>query len=255
MKRKWMIFLIPLINSFYGFSGNKDTMYFDKNWKECDKGLAFYYKINEIDSSFCGFEKYYYFTGQQHSVITIKNGDKHGKATWWYKNGQKWTEGYYNYNLEDSLWIYWYPNGNKKSEKFYDDRSVKDWKGWDENGNRLYSYKRVDKIPLFNGAKSTKENIKYLTKYIHKNKKVPDIVRDRKIAGDVFVSFVVNEEGNVVNVKLVKGINHFLDEEAIRLIESLPKWQPAMSDGKNVRVIMALPINFKTKRLPTTLDY
>lgn len=62
--------------------------------------------------------------------------------------------------------------------------------------------------------------------------------------GKVFVSFVVNKEGNVVNAAIERGINEELDNEALRVVSELPKWKPALKDGKKVNVKFTVPINF-----------
>ena len=223
----------------------KDTLYYDKDWKECQKDLAFYYGIKDLDKNFSGIEQYYYLTGQKHSLKNILNGSDHGQVIWWFKNEQKWCEGSYKKGLKDGFWTYWYPNGNKQSEGFYKDVEQIDWKYWDEKGNRIYNYEGVDEPPLFEGAKKGKKSLEKLTKYLEKNTKYPKVGAEKAIGGRVKVYFVVDEEGNVTDVKINEGINYYLDEEAKKIIEGLPKWKPAVKDGKNVRVNFILPIFFK----------
>jgi TonB family protein len=230
------------------FSQSIDTLYYNKDWDECSKELAFYYGIKELDSSHSGIENYYYLAGEKHSRKEIMNGSQHGNAIWWYKNGQKWCEGTYNKGIKEGLFTYWYPNGNKEEEGYYEnDKRKENWKYFDKTGKRLFSYNKVDKPPLFMNAKKGKKSIKLLLKYLQQNTNYPDIGKEKGIEGKVIVGFTINEIGSVIDVVIIDGINYYLDEEAKRIIESLPKWKPAFQNGENVRVRFNIPINFKLK--------
>lgn len=81
--------------------------------------------------------------------------------------------------------------------------------------------------------------------HIQKNMSYPAYARRMGVEGKVFVQFVVDEEGNITEVKTLRGIGAGCDEEAERIIRLSPKWKPAMQDGKPVKVRMVLPITFK----------
>ena len=81
--------------------------------------------------------------------------------------------------------------------------------------------------------------------YVAKNIKYPQIARETGIQGRVFVSFVVEPDGSISNVKLLRGIGGGCDEEAMRVIKSLPKWKPGKQRGKAVRVSYQIPVFFK----------
>jgi len=72
----------------------------------------------------------------------------------------------------------------------------------------------------------------------------PKELADSSILGKVFVSFVVEPDGTVSTVKLVRGLNPVLDKQAIKLIQSSPKWVPGKRKGKAVRVGFTFPVNF-----------
>ncbi|MBL7856969.1 MAG: energy transducer TonB [Cyclobacteriaceae bacterium] len=82
-------------------------------------------------------------------------------------------------------------------------------------------------------------------KYVNEGIKYPAQARRQGVEGRVFVEFVVDREGNLTDVHSVKGIGAGCDEEAIRIIQSSPKWIPAKQRGKAVRQRMVLPITFK----------
>jgi len=81
--------------------------------------------------------------------------------------------------------------------------------------------------------------------YIGKKLKYPAQARRMGIEGKVFVEFVVDKDGTITNVKAIKGIGAGCDEEAIRVIQSSPKWNAGKQRGRPVRVRMILPITFK----------
>ena len=84
-----------------------------------------------------------------------------------------------------------------------------------------------------------------LYKHVAKNMKYPKEAREAGVSGKVFVSFIVGETGEVNLIEVIKGIGSGCDEEAVKLIKSLKKWEPGKKDGKNVKVRMILPITFQ----------
>lgn len=84
-----------------------------------------------------------------------------------------------------------------------------------------------------------------LMKYLSGNIKYPEQAKEKNTQGRVLVSFVVEKNGSISNVKVVKGIGNGCDEEAVRVISAMPKWKPGMQNGKKVRVSFAIPISFK----------
>ena len=97
----------------------------------------------------------------------------------------------------------------------------------------------VEEMPSYPGGEQK------LMEYVAKNIKYPQIARETGIQGRVFVGFVVEPDGSVSNVKVLRGIGGGCDEEAMRVIKSLPKWKPGKQRGKAVRVSYQIPVNFK----------
>lgn len=81
--------------------------------------------------------------------------------------------------------------------------------------------------------------------YISKNINYPRIALENGIHGKVVVSFVVYEDGSIADVTLERGIGFGCDEEAMRIVNAMPNWLPAMQNGKKVAVKMRLPIKFQ----------
>lgn len=84
-----------------------------------------------------------------------------------------------------------------------------------------------------------------LQKFVQKNLKYPLEARDQNIQGRVFVSFVVEKNGRISNVIIERGIDPLLDKEVLRLVKSMPKWNPGKMKGKKIRSRCRLPVVFK----------
>ena len=100
-------------------------------------------------------------------------------------------------------------------------------------------YQIVEQMPQYTGGEEA------MMKYVAENIKYSQAAKDKNISGRVFVSFVIEKDGSVSNVKVVRGIGGGCDEEAARVIKEMPKWKPGMQKGKPVRVNYMMPIFFK----------
>ncbi|MBQ4507301.1 MAG: energy transducer TonB [Paludibacteraceae bacterium] len=98
----------------------------------------------------------------------------------------------------------------------------------------------VEDMPEFPGGQQA------LFKYLSENVKYPVIAQENGIQGRVICQFVVNKDGNIVDVEVVRsGGDPSLDKEALRLVKSMPKWKPGKQRGKAVRVKYTVPVNFR----------
>lgn len=99
-------------------------------------------------------------------------------------------------------------------------------------------YAMVDVAPNFPGGLAA------FGDFLATNLKYPVIDRQNKVAGKVFLTFIVEPDGSLSNFKAVRGPSETLKAEAIRVLASSPKWQPGQVSGKAVRVQYTVPINF-----------
>jgi len=97
----------------------------------------------------------------------------------------------------------------------------------------------VETMPSFPGGDQA------LFKFLGDNVKYPVIAQENGIQGRVICQFVVNKDGSIVDVEVVRPVDPSLDKEAIRVIKSMPNWSPGKQRGKSVRVKYTLPVNFK----------
>ena len=100
-------------------------------------------------------------------------------------------------------------------------------------------YDVVEQMPEYPGG------IAAMYEYLMQNMKYPEDAKKQKVEGRVIASFVVETDGTISDVKVVRKVFPSLDAEAIRVLEAMPKWIPGKQSGKPVRVKYAVPMNFK----------
>ncbi len=96
----------------------------------------------------------------------------------------------------------------------------------------------VEDMPKFPGGEQA------LRQFLKDNMTYPEEARKKGIQGRVFITFIVEKDGSLTNFKVIRGIGHGCDEEAIRVVKMMPKWKPGKQRGKEVRVQFNLPIVF-----------
>ena len=99
----------------------------------------------------------------------------------------------------------------------------------------------VEKMPEYPGGSAA------LFEYLNGNVKYPADAKKQKIEGRVLVTFVVNTDGSITDIEVVKKAFPSLDTEAVRVISGMPKWIPGEQKGKKVRVKYTVPLNFRLK--------
>lgn len=100
-------------------------------------------------------------------------------------------------------------------------------------------FMRVEKAPAFPGGQ------KAMMEYLMKNIKYPAACQEAGIQGRVIVSFVVNKDGTIQNVEVIRGVHEKLDAEAVRVVKSMPAWSPGEQQGRKVRSKFQLPVFFR----------
>lgn len=94
----------------------------------------------------------------------------------------------------------------------------------------------ADRMPSFKGN---------VNQWLSQNLTYPAIAAENDIQGRVLVSFVVEKDGSISNVQLVRSVDPALDREAVNTVKRMPKWNPGMNDGQPVRVRCTLPVTFR----------
>lgn len=106
------------------------------------------------------------------------------------------------------------------------------------------SFTIVDQMPEYPGGNEA------MIQYLSSNIVYPDAMKKAGLQGTVFVGFIVEKDGIISEVKVLKGIGGGCDEEAVRVISEMPAWKPGMQEGKAVRVQYTLPIKYALTSMP-----
>ena len=100
-------------------------------------------------------------------------------------------------------------------------------------------FQTVEEMPEFPGGMDE------CKRFFAKNIKYPTISQENGVQGRVIVQFVVNRDGSIVDPVVVRGVDPYLDKEALRVISTMPKWKPGKQRGKAVRVKYTVPVMFR----------
>lgn len=226
---------------------------------------------------------YYYENGNKQSTVTYADNKKTGKEYNWYENTNLKSELEYYENKKGDVAFkvqnYWNAqkehtvtdgNGTIEDITQYQQRSgqIKDglpqgvWKGKNtaakysytenyENG-KLLSGTSVDSLNTERSYKVVfqkpvpKNGINSFYKYVARNMNIPVEARN-KVTGKIYMTFIVDKEGNLVEPKILKGIGYGLDESAIAVITGGERWNPGLVRGIPTRVSYSLPITITKK--------
>ena len=101
------------------------------------------------------------------------------------------------------------------------------------------TYEAVEEKPEYPGGMGE------LSKLLSSNLKYPLKSQENGVQGEVLVQFVVDKEGNIEEVTVFKGVDPYLDAEALRVIKMMPKWKPGKHEGKEVNVKCTIPVGFR----------
>ena len=111
----------------------------------------------------------------------------------------------------------------------------------DKQKDNTKVYDVVEKMPSFPGGQGA------LFEYLCNNVHYPKVAAEKKVEGRVIVTFVVGKDGSISNAELARSVSEELDAEAIRVVSSMPKWEPGTQNGKPVNVKFTVPVTFKLK--------
>jgi periplasmic protein TonB len=106
---------------------------------------------------------------------------------------------------------------------------------------KMEPYLVVEQMPDFPGGEAE------LYKYLEKNIKYPALARESGVTGTVYIKFVVNKDGKISNITILRGIGAGCDEEAVKVVGNMPSWKPGKQNGIAVPVWFTLPLKFTLK--------
>lgn len=109
----------------------------------------------------------------------------------------------------------------------------------------VYSYADVDTKPMFFNSPDPSA---FMEKWVYQYLKYPSYAVENGIQGRVIVDFVINEKGDVTDVKVTRGVHVSLDREAERIVSASPRWKPGRRQGKKVKVAMTVAVDFRLEK-------
>lgn len=264
-----MLMLATVWTGGLALAQEQNVRYFNKNHQVADKADADHYEVLEVFSDSSAVVKAYTIgdtlLNERHYRDFHKNENgkkiRHGIFRNWYTNGQLAREGNYRNNKPEGQHTVWYKNGQKRFVEFYVNGELQDTlKSFYENGTlrrlELYETGKVLKgevyaedgkvLPYFpaNQMPEFPGGVEQLMKFLVANMKYPRTAQKEKASGQVLTSFIVDKDGTIEDVTIVKGVHPDIDAEALRVVRSMPKWKPGMQNDEVVRVRYNLPLKF-----------
>jgi periplasmic protein TonB len=161
-----------------------------------------------------------------------------GKVEEWNEKGQLIKDiDYKEWRLNGMLRTYWDNGKSRRVDKYEDDKFISG-KCFTREGKDT-TYFVYEKMPQFPGGQ------KELFQYIAKETIYPRKLKKEGIEGCVVVRFFINTNGSISNISILKSSSDLLSEEAIRVVKSLPNWEPALEEGIPIRTAYTVPISYK----------
>lgn len=222
--------------------------YKDRKLSVKDGAFVYYYENGQkseektfVDGKTEGFVYHYYENGTlSHSVNTIHNLYE-GTELRYFENGQLSSEVYYLNDKYEGLCKWYYENGLPSSVETYKADSLISYELYLETGEKdtLTSTPNVD--AEFPGGLTN------LKRYLASNIIYPEYALKHNIEGKVYLQFVVGKNGDIANVTIKKSAHILLDQEAVRVVEKMPKWRPAKYHNRTISTVYNLPVTFRLR--------
>lgn len=109
----------------------------------------------------------------------------------------------------------------------------------------VVSYFDCDYKPAFLNSTDPRQ---FLSKWVYPYLKYPQEAVEKGIQGSVMVGFIIDKEGKMTNVEIVKGVHPLLDEQALKVVSASPKWRPGRRSGQKVSTSMTIPVEFRLEK-------
>jgi TonB family protein len=122
-----------------------------------------------------------------------------------------------------------------------DNKDVNSTHAQNNTGNSKDLYEIVEELPSYNGGTEA------LQKFLEANIRYPEEAKKAGIEGKVYVNFVVNAEGRVMEAKIMRSVSPLLNAEALRLTNLMKDWKPGSQHGEKLSMAVTMPIEFKLK--------
>ena len=180
-----------------------------------------------------------------------------------YRTGELMMTGVFkdaNLRIENGDFVYYYANGVVESQgRFKNGNKVGTWKRWSYDGSpkpdRQYLDENFKKSNRTTSSPKFPGGMDSLMVMVNDSLRYPEEARERLIEGTVYVTFLIDQAGDVRQPEVTEGVHYLLDEEALRFVSTLPTWTPATRNGVAVESSFIMPITFSISKIaPATTD-
>jgi TonB family protein len=192
------------------------------------------YVNNKLDGEY--FE--YYDNGRPKNKKNYKNGLLDGTEKSWSSQGLLAKVVEYKDGVKHGRFLTYYDNGQLIRKDIYRNNKFVKGNCYTREGKDT-SYFNYFIMPKFKGG------LEGFKRFILDGIKYPEIARQNREEGQVYLKFTVDKEGNVIKAKIIKADKEYFNEEVMRVLKLSPKWIPGRKDGKLINVTITIPISFK----------
>lgn len=237
--KKYIVFLFTLLLFTVFSAKSQDTIYNNKQGEEVKaRELAVGYTVVSYNKKkgIKVTERTYTCSGQIKSESFYSDIDKknlEGLKTSWNDNGKIRNQITYQKGKWHGDYISYWPNGNLRRKDNYKQGEFNKGKIWDSTGVQIEYYPLIERAEFPGGQEA-------IANFLKANVKNPEGKK-----GKIIVKFVVDKTGVVTKTEIMKSEIPELNEEALRVVTSMPRWKPGKHEGEPVGVFYALPLNFQ----------
>lgn len=209
-----------------------------------DRALADYYLIAITDPTDSLKKSMYgwYTSGGKYNERHFRyhEGKWSGPSMEWHPNGVMKTQMNFKDAQPDGLLQTWWDNGQLRRRETYENGELLEGVCFDSEGSEVPHFPFLTN-PQYPGGEEA------LMKYLSTSIIYPKDARRSMISGMVFISFSIDRLGDVHDIHVLRSVHPLLDEEAMRVVSAMPRWQPGTQDGEAVKVRYNLPVRFNLK--------
>lgn len=165
---------------------------------------------------------------------------RNGKSRYWNDQGKIKQEIDYEEGKIHGEVMTWYPNGQMLRHDRFDEHDFVSGTCWDSVGVEIEHFDFMV-MPTFRGGDE------HLFKYLGENIVYPEKARLRNEQGVVYIQFVVSKTGELSEYRILRGVTEALDNETIRVVSNMPKWEPGLIDGQPASFNFNLPVRYSLR--------
>lgn len=206
-----------------------------------ENGVTGYFEARKINDFSTGRLLLFSPKGDSLEVTNYLDGKKNGSSFKWFDSGEFYGKQNFLNDKEEGISEWFFKNGqiSAKYEMYKGERIKENY--WNEDGSVQNNIKEANKPPLFKGG------IQAFSELIVSRLIYPPSCKINGIEGRVVVRFLVDIDGSVSDVQIIKAIDPDLDREALRVFEKAPKWTPGKMHNQVVKVRYVMPIIFELR--------